>query len=111
MIPCIALHHWSKFERNPIRFGGVIPKKPPKSSLKSTFLVLPQHLKIYNFGFTNAILMKLTTSMYKHETFHLEQKLGRHPSGVRGRGQKLSEKQPQTELFELIFLEILGNYK
>ena len=76
MMLSFALHHWSKFERNPITFGGVIPKKSPKSSLKSTFLVLGQHLKIYNFGFTNAILMKLTTSIYKHETFHLAKNWG-----------------------------------
>ena len=99
MIPCFELDHWSKFERNPIRFGGVIRKKPPKSSLKSTFLVLAQHLKIYNFGFTNAILMKLTTSMYKHETFDLAKKLGRHPQGVEGRGPKTYEKKLKVGFF------------
>ena len=78
MIPFLALHHWSKFERNPIRFGGVIPEKPPESSLKFTFLVLGQHLKVYNFGFGNAILMKLTTSMYKDETFDLAKKMEPH---------------------------------
>ena len=31
-----------------------------------------KHLKIYNLGTTNAILMKLITFMYHHKTFHLE---------------------------------------
>ena len=103
MIPCLALHHWSKFQTNLTPFGGVILKKPPKSSLKSTFLLLPQHLKVYNFGFTNGILMKLTTSMYKHDTFHLAKKLGRHSQGVGGRGRKTSEKSTKNQFFRLIF--------
>ena len=35
-----------------------------------------KHLKIYNFGTTNVILMKHTTIIYLHETFHLAKNLG-----------------------------------
>ena len=76
MIPCYALHHLPKFQTNATPFGGVILKTPPKSGLKSTFLVLRNHLKIYNFGTINAILMKLTTIMYLHKTFHLAKNWG-----------------------------------
>ena len=58
------------FKNNPTAFGGVISKKPSTSSLKSTFVVLRKHLKIHNVATTNAILMKLTTIMYLHDTFH-----------------------------------------
>ena len=71
-----ALHQWSKFGNNQTSFGGVIPKKPPKSSLKSPFLVLEKHFKTHNFGTRNAMLMKLTTNMYLHETFHLAKNWG-----------------------------------
>ena len=76
MIPCVALHHWSKFQSNLTQFGGVIPKKPPTSILKSTFLVLRKHLQINNLATTNAILMKLTTIMYLHDTFLLARNWG-----------------------------------
>ena len=69
MILCLALHHWSKFKKNLTAFGGIILKKPPKSRLKSTFLVLRKHLKIHNLATTNAMLMKLAKSMYLHKTF------------------------------------------
>ena len=61
---------------------------------------LPQNnLKTYNFGTTNAIFMKLTTIMYHHKTFHLQQKLGRHPYVIRGRGRKTSEKKLKKWFF------------
>ena len=64
------MHQWSKFETNSTAFGGVIPKKTPKSSLKSPFLVLRKQLKIHNLATTNAIRMKLTTIMYLHENLY-----------------------------------------
>ena len=76
MILCFSLHHWSKFQKNPTSFGGIIPIKPPRSSLKSTFMVLRKHLKIHNLATANAILMKLARIVYLHETFHLAKNLG-----------------------------------
>ena len=67
----IGLHYCSKFEKNLTTFGGVNPKKSPKSTQKRYFLLLGKHLKMYNFATTNAAPMKLTTIMYLHETFHL----------------------------------------
>ena len=52
-------------------WGSYTQKKPPRSSPKSTFLVLRKHLKIHNMATTNTISMKLTRIMYLHETFHL----------------------------------------
>ena len=57
------------------------------------------NLKIYNFGTTNAMFIKLTTIMYHHKNFHLQQELGRHPYVIRGRGQKTSEKKPKNWFF------------
>ena len=76
MILCFAMYHWSKFQKNSTAFGRVIPKKPHKNSLKSTFPVLRKHLKIHNLVITNAILMKLITMMYLYETFHLVKNWG-----------------------------------
>ena len=76
MILCLAQHHWSKFQKNSTIFGGVILKKPPSSSLKSTFLVLRKHLKIHNLATTNAMIMKLARIMYLRETFHLAKNWG-----------------------------------
>ena len=76
MTVCFAMYHWSKFQKNSTAFGGVIPKKPPKSSLKSTFLVLQKHLKIHNLATISAILIKLTTIIYLHDTFHLAENWG-----------------------------------
>ena len=57
--------------------------------------------------------MKHTTSMYKHETFDLAKKLGRHPYGIEGRGPKTYEKIPKSRFFGLIsnnFLECIQNF-
>ena len=51
-------------------------KKSRKSTPKWYFLLVGKHLKIHNMETTNAILMKLTSIMYLHETFHLAQNLG-----------------------------------
>ena len=76
MIFHFALHCWSKFEKNPTAFGGGIPKKPPKSSLKYVFLVLRKHLKVHNLATTNSILMNFNSILYVHETFHLMENWG-----------------------------------
>ena len=70
----LALHHWSKFQKNLTIFGGVMAKKPTRSSLKSNFLLLQKHLKIDNLATTNATPLKLTMIMYLHET--IWQKIG-----------------------------------
>ena len=67
----IALCYCSKFQKNLTAFAVVMAITPPRSSLKSNFLLLRNYLKVYNLATTNAILMKLTTIMYLHDTFHL----------------------------------------
>ena len=69
VLPCTAL--LVQVQKNPTAFGGVMAKKPPRSSLKPNFQLLRKHLKTNNLPTSNAILMKLTTIMYLHETFHL----------------------------------------
>ena len=64
------------FQKHRTAFGGVMAKNPPRISLKSNFLLLQKHLKINNVPTTNAILIKLTTIMYLHETFNLAKKIG-----------------------------------
>ena len=76
MMHYIALHYYSKYQKNLTSFGGVLAKKPPISSLKSNFLLLQKHLKIYNLATTNAMLMKLTAIMRPYETFLLEKNWG-----------------------------------
>ena len=44
--------------------------------------------KILNFATTNATLMKLTTIMYLHETFHLAKKLVRSSWGQESVNEK-----------------------
>ena len=72
----LALYCWFEFQKNLTKLGGVMAKKLPRNSLKSNFLLLQKHLKIYNLETTNAILMKLTTIMYLHKTFDLAEDWG-----------------------------------
>ena len=74
----------SKCGKNLTKFGGVMAKQPPKS-----FLVVGKHLNINNLATTNAILMKLTTIMYLHETLHLA-KIG---TSIVGRKRACSTKK------------------
>ena len=62
-----------------------------------------KHLKIYNFGTTNVILMKHTTIIYLHETFHLAKNLGVTHKAFES-GQKTFEKKPKNQFFGLISL-------
>ena len=52
-------------------FGGERAQKPPKRGHFMDAALLQKYLKIYNFGTTNAINVKLTTIIYLHEIFHL----------------------------------------
>ena len=52
-------------------FGGERAQKPPKSGHFMDAASPRKHLKIYNFGTTNAIKVILTTIIYLHEIFHL----------------------------------------
>ena len=70
------MHYSSKSEKYLTAFGEVIAQKPPKSTQKCYFLLVRETLKIYNLTTTNAILMKLTTIMYLHETYYLAKNLG-----------------------------------
>ena len=90
---------WSKFQQIPAIFGGERTNQPPKVAHFMAAASPRNNLKIYNFGTTNGMKMKLTTIMYHHKTFHLQQKLGRHPYVIRGRGQKTSEKKLKKRFF------------
>ena len=72
----IGLHYCFKSEKNLTAFAGVMAKKPPKSTQKWYFLLVRKYLKIHNFATTNSILIKVTTIMDLHETFHLAQNWG-----------------------------------
>ena len=76
MIHYLALRYCSKFQKNLTIFGGVMAKKPPRSSLKPNFLLLRKHLKVCNLTTTNIILMKLNTIMYLHKNFNLAEDWG-----------------------------------
>ena len=67
---------WSKFQQIRAIFGGDMAKKPQKRAHFMAAASPQNHLKICNFGTTNAILMKLTTIM--SQAFHVKQKLGHH---------------------------------
>ena len=68
VILCVVLHHWGKFFANRTWFGVVRYPKPPKSSHKSPFLLVPETFKLYNLRTTNAMKMKLGTIVYLYET-------------------------------------------
>ena len=97
---CLLKYYlWCKFQQDRTIFGGVRAQRPlPPSSTKSHFMdaALPEkHLKIYNLTTTNAILMKLTTIMYLHETFHSAKNWGvshRVWEGVNRKSLKKSQK-------------------
>ena len=72
----IVLHYCSKFEKNLNTFGGVMAKKPPKSTQKWYFLLVGKHLKIHNLPTINSTPIKLTRIMCLHETFHLARNWG-----------------------------------
>ena len=73
VIPNNGLHYCSKFSENLTAFAGFMVQKPPKSPPKWHFSLIGKHLNLHYFGITNAILMKLSTITYLHETFHLAQ--------------------------------------
>ena len=62
---------WWKFNQNRTIFGGVRVTKPPKLGHYMDAGSVQKTLKIYNLTITHAILIKLTTIMYLHATFHL----------------------------------------
>ena len=78
----IDLHYYSKFQKNLTKFRGVMAKKSRKSTQKWYFWLVGKHLKIKNLPTTNAILIKVITLMYLHETFHLA-KIGTSAIGRR----------------------------
>ena len=51
-----------------------------------------KHLKIYNLGTRNAIVMKLTTIMYHHKTFNLAEDWG-----VRQRNGKTFQNKHENQ--------------
>ena len=69
-------HLWSKFQQIRAIFGGERAKKLPKRGHFMAAASPQKHLKIYNFGTTNVILMILTTIVYLHQTFDLAKNWG-----------------------------------
>ena len=63
-------YFWYKFQQVRAIFRGLKANKPPKWPHFMAAALPRNHLKIYNFGTTNFIVMKLTTNMYLHVTFH-----------------------------------------
>ena len=62
-----------------------------------------KHFQFYNFITTNAIKMKLTTSIDLHNTFHLAKSFGCNSEGVGGRNRKTSKNKPENQFFGLFF--------
>ena len=65
-----------------------------------------KNLNFYNLTITNAILMKLTTTMYLHETFHLAKNWDGTHRVYEGVNEKL-----ENESFALIFTNFLTTSK
>ena len=61
---------WSNFQLIQVVFWGEKARKLPKRGHLMDAALPRKHLKISNLGTTNAMLMKLTTSMCQHENFH-----------------------------------------
>ena len=62
---------WSKFQQIRALYGRERAKKPPKRAHFMAAALPQKHLKIYNFGTTNTMLMELTRIMYHQKIFHL----------------------------------------
>ena len=60
-------------------FGGVRTRKPPKKGHFVDAESVRKALKIFNLTTTNAILMKLTTIMYLHESVNRKALRARNP--------------------------------
>ena len=58
-----------------------------------------KHLKDYNFGTTNDMMIELTTIMYHHKTFNLGEDWSVTRGGVRERNGKTSQNEPENQLF------------
>ena len=65
VILCVGLHHWWKFCKNGTWFGVVMAQKPPKSSHKSPFLLVPETFQLYNLRTVEA-----NRRGYVDETWH-----------------------------------------
>ena len=64
---------WLKFQQTRAIFGRERAQKTPKRSHFMGAASSWKQLKIYNLTTTNPILMKLTTIIYLHKTFNLEE--------------------------------------
>ena len=67
-----------------------------------------KHLKICNFTTTNGINMKLTTTVYLHETLHLAKNWGFTPGEWEGLVEKLLKKS-QNIGFLAYFVDFMKN--
>ena len=98
MIHYLALHYWSKFQKNLTAFGGVMARKPPRSSIS-----------LFNST------IKTMTYIVHYLTLHHWSKFQKSLTAFKGSyGQKNTQKQPEmvfsaaTKSFEIWKL---GNYK
>ena len=62
---------WLKFQQTQVIFAGEKSQKPSKRGHFMDAASPQKHLKIYNFGTTNAIKVKRATIIYLLEIFHM----------------------------------------
>ena len=67
---------WPKFQQIRVIFGGERAKKPTKRAYFMAAVSPQNNLKIYNFGTTNGMKIKLTAIMYLNKIYHLEKNWG-----------------------------------
>ena len=92
---------WSKFQQIRDIFGGEMAEKPPKRAHFMAAASPRNNLKIYNFGTTNAIVMKLITKMYLHKNFCFTKN-----QGVSHRASESVAKKPLKKSQKIGFLAV-----
>ena len=99
---------WCKFQQDRTIFGEVRAQKTPKMAQFMDALLPRNFFKIYNLRTTNAIKMKLDTTVYLHETFYLTKDLGVADRLWEGVAKKLSKKSQKigflAPFFEFSYL-------
>ena len=76
---------------------------PPKKVHFMAAASQQKHLKIYNFGKTNTILMKITTIKYHPNTFHLAENYGVNHRVYEGVTKKPLKKSQKISFWLLFF--------
>ena len=105
---------WTTFGPNFNKFESYLGKKgsrnPPKRAHFMAAASPQNNLKIYNFGTTNGMKMKLTTIMYLNETYHSEKNWGA-PTGRRRAWPKNLCKKAKKTVFWFLLFYFWGLYK